>query len=583
VKALKKKLVPSLFLITLLVGLLSSGFSGNFNTASGNASGSTNNNLDSWPMFHNDLTHSGYTASTGPLTNRTLWTYQTSPILSSPTVACGIVYVGLNDGKVLALNANNGIVLWSYQTGGAVYSTPAVADNVVYFGSWDNSVYALNALTGAVLWSHKTGSYVQSSPAVDNGVVYIASYDANVSALDATTGNLLWSFRTGSGAVGSSPAVVSGIVYVGDNGGKVWALDAATGTVIWRFTAGDTVYSSPAVVEGVVYIGGDLVTDGTVYALDATSGAKLWSFSTGNLWVYSTPAIANGVVYVGSYDHLTSSNSGILYALDASTGKMLWSYPVGTEVLTSPIVANKVVYAGGAYNNFYALNASTGAKVWSYQLDGSGSHSWSSAAVANGILYVGFEEGTLFAFGSSNSTPTSTPTSAPTPTPAAQANTTVSATTGNGGTVNLVLNGNITSSQMSNVTIAVNNATTTGLFFTVTGERGNLGFSNITIPKSLMPSETTPLIFIDGVPAQNQGYTQDTDNYYVWYTTHFSTHQISIMFTSTTPSPTPPPKTTSDETNWIQIVYGIGTAAVVVSVVVGGIYLVIRGRRDKAR
>jgi outer membrane protein assembly factor BamB len=570
-KALKKKLVPSLCLITLL-SVLFSGFSCNFNMVSGNASGGANNN-DSWPMFQNDLAHSGYTASTGPLTNQTLWSYQTGPILSSPTVADGKVYVGLNDGKVLALNAGNGVVLWSYQTGGAVYSTPAVADNVVYFGSWDNSVYALNALTGAVLWSHKTGSYVQSSPAVANGVVYIASYDANVSALDATTGNLLWSYKTGAGAVGSSPAVVNGIVYVGDNGGKVWALDASTGTAIWSFKAGDTVYSSPAVVDGIVFIGGDLVTDGTVYALNAATGAKLWSFSTGNLWIYSSPAVANGVVYVGSYDHLTSSNSGNLYALDASTGRILWSYPVGTEVMTSPIVANDVVYAGGYENNFYALNVSTGAKLWSYQLNSPSTDSWSSAAVAKGILYVGFEEGTLFAFGSSNSTPTSISTPAPIPIPATQANTTVTATTGNGGTVNLALNGNITSSQMSNVTIVAKNATTTGLFFAVTGESGNLGFSNITIPKSLVHPDTTPLIFIDEVPAQNQGYIQAADNYYVWYTTHFSIHQISIMFSLTTSFPTP--TAANGQTNWLQVIYGIGIAAVAVALVVGAIYFVI--------
>ena len=123
-----------------------------------------------------------------------------------------------------------------------------------------------------------------------------------------------------------------------------------------------------------------------------------------------------------------------------------------------------------------------------------------------------------------------------TPTPATQANATVTATTDNGKTVNLTLKGNITSSQMSNVTIATSNATTTGLFFTVTGESGNLGFSNITVPKSLVLPETTPLVFIDELPAQNQGYTQDALNYYVWYTTHFSIHRLSIVFTAVSSS-----------------------------------------------
>ena len=582
---IKDNSVFLLFFVMLLSGLFCSGFAGNFKMVLGdNPSATINNNPSSWPMFQGDLMHSGYTAATGPLTNQTLWSYSTDPMLSSPTIAGGVVYVGTHTGKLLALNVSNGVVLWSFQSGGEIYSAPAIANTVVYFGSWDNSIYALNALTGELLWSYKTGSYVQSSPAVANGVVYMASYDANVYALDAATGTLLWSFRTGAGAVGSSPAVVNGVVYIGDNGGKVVALNASTGTAIWRFTAGDTVYSSPTVVNGVVYIGGDLITEGTVYAIDASTGAKLWSFPTGNLWVYSTPAVANGVVYVGSYDHSattnTGFNSGLLYALDTSTGKMLWSYPVGTKVLDSPIVANDVVYAGGYNTDFYALNASTGAKLWSYQIESSSTYSWSSAAVAGGVLYVAFEGGTLFAFGPSNPPSTPTSTAAPTPTPIKQTNSTVPATTDNGKTINLPLSGNITSTQMSNVTITTENATTTGLYFTVTGEGGTLGFSNITIPKSLVPPEATPLIFIDGLPAQSQGYTQDNINFYTWYITHFSTHQISIVFTSTQSSPNP--TGLNGQYSWLQVVYGVGAALVVVAVVVVGLYLMIRDRKGKA-
>jgi outer membrane protein assembly factor BamB len=41
-----------------------------------------------------------------------------------------------------------------------------------------------------------------------------------------------------------------------------------------------------------------------VYALDAATGAELWSFITALGWaVMSSPAVANGVVYVGSLDN----------------------------------------------------------------------------------------------------------------------------------------------------------------------------------------------------------------------------------------------------------------------------------------
>ena len=90
---------------------------------------------------------------------------------------------------------------------------------------------------------------------------------------------------------------------------------------------------------------------------------------------------------------------------------------------------------------------------------------------------------------------------------------------------------------MSKVAITTNQSnTTTTVSFTVTGKSGTTGFGNITIPISGVPYGTTPTIYIDGQPAQNQGYTQDATNYYVWYTTSFSTHQISIIFTTTSSS-----------------------------------------------
>jgi hypothetical protein len=52
----------------------------------------------------------------------------------------------------------------------------------------------------------------------------------------------------------------------------------------------------------------------------------------------------------------------------------------------------------------------------------------------------------------------------------------------------------------------------------------------MTIPKTDIPYGTGPVIYIDGQQATNQGYTQDAHNFYVWYSTQFSTHQVVIQF-----------------------------------------------------
>jgi outer membrane protein assembly factor BamB len=61
-------------------------------------------------------------------------------------------------------------------------SSPAVANGIIYVGMDDHYVYALNAKTGAKLWSYLTGNNVDSSPAVSNGVVYVGSKDGKVYA-----------------------------------------------------------------------------------------------------------------------------------------------------------------------------------------------------------------------------------------------------------------------------------------------------------------------------------------------------------------------------------------------------------------
>ena len=142
------------------------------------------------------------------------------------------------------------------------------------------------------------------------------------------------------------------------------------------------------------------------------------------------------------------------------------------------------------------------------------------------------------------STPTSTPTTTPTPTakPTATPTPTLSptpnpsivhATNDNGATVELTINGNITSTQITNFTIASNQTeATTTLSFNVTGDSGTTGFGNITIPKNTISVGTEPTLYIDGQPAQEQIFTEDSSNYYVWYTVHFSTHEILVVFTS---------------------------------------------------
>ena len=133
-----------------------------------------------------------------------------------------------------------------------------------------------------------------------------------------------------------------------------------------------------------------------------------------------------------------------------------------------------------------------------------------------------------------NPTLTSNPTITATPTPTPNPNSaTIQATTASGTTLELTISGNITSSQISDATILPNQAgDTTTLSFTITGQEGTIGFGNIIIPKSAIPYGTNPTIYIDAQQATGQGWSEDANNFHVWFITQISTHLVSIVFTT---------------------------------------------------
>ena len=308
---------------------------------------------------------------------------------SSPAIANGVLYVGGENNNLYALNATTGAKLWTYTAAGEFSASPAVANGVVYDGSSDGLVHAINATTGARLWTFTTGGVINSSPVVVNGVVYIGSDDQNLYALNAATGAKLWSHTT-QARVLSSPAVANGLVFIGGGltSANLIALNAATGALVWSFNSpiAGIMDSAPAVVNGVVYVG---IASG-FYAFNATTGAQLWSFNSSPL---TSPAVANGIVYFCGFDL-------VVHALNASTGASVWSYQADGEIDSSPAVANGVLYVATGSTplggKLIALNASTGALLWS-----SGTPSdrmRASPAVVNGLVY--FNAGnTISAFG----------------------------------------------------------------------------------------------------------------------------------------------------------------------------------------
>jgi outer membrane protein assembly factor BamB len=329
-----------------------------------------------------------------------------------------VVYFGSYDGKFYAVDVASGQLKWKFATSGerrftakhihgslpegeampdpfdCYLSSPVVSGRNVYFGSGDGNVYALDAATGKQNWKFQTGDVVHASPAIADGTLYVGSWDSYFYALEAATGKEKWKFKTGEDheiynqvGIQSSAAVADGIVYFGCRDSNLYALDARTGEKRWAYNnKGSWVIVSPAVKDGKVYFA---TSDSALfYALDAKSGAE--TFSLKSTWpTFASPAIAGDRLYLASED-------GKLRAIDLKTQKFAgefqtegslknlaaFSKPDGTPnyaaafsenfydnmvmgvnklyavgmILSSPVVADNVVYFGSTDGNLYAIH-----------------------------------------------------------------------------------------------------------------------------------------------------------------------------------------------------------------------------------
>ncbi len=341
-------------------------------------------NIDEWPNFRCDSNHSGY-ATGDILTNSALplWNYTTgAPIVSSPAIVNGEVFVGSKDSKVYCLNASSGQLVWSFATGAGVESSPAVSNSCVYVGSNDGWLYCLNKTNGMPVWVSIVGGVVVSSPLVVDNCVFVGSGKQGLFCFNAGDGSLCWKFPTAY-RVDSSPAFANGVIYVATDDFFVYALNASTGSQIWKQHTG-SVSSSPSLVDGYLYIGSN---DGYICSLNSSNGEKVWSYQTQGC-VVSSPAVAYGCVFVGSDDNN-------VYCLNMSSGAKIWQSSTGYWVDSSPVVFSGNVYVGSEDYRIYCFNASTGKRQWSWA---TGDFVDSSPSIVNGVLYFGSCDGRIYSF-----------------------------------------------------------------------------------------------------------------------------------------------------------------------------------------
>ncbi|HEY9076717.1 MAG TPA: PQQ-binding-like beta-propeller repeat protein [Anaerolineaceae bacterium] len=272
-------------------------------------------------------------------TGKIIWKVKlASKITSSPVLAQGLLWFGLQDGSILAISHLDGSTQYSFGTTAPIYAPPLVTPELIYCPSSDGVLYALTYPKPAISWAYKTGSALRSSPNLYDGKLYFGSANGRLFALNAQDGTPFWQYGIlTQGAVESQPIVFDGRILFGSSDGRVYSLSAQTGGEYWRFSTPDGVFASPLILDNTVYIAS---IGQTLAAADFLTGDTLWEITTSNALLHK-PLIDGQILYY------TTTADPHLFAVDIQNGRSLWDLDTGDWIAASPILAQENLVLAG--------------------------------------------------------------------------------------------------------------------------------------------------------------------------------------------------------------------------------------------
>jgi outer membrane protein assembly factor BamB len=201
-----------------------------------------------------------------------IWVYeQAVPALtlrgtSAPLIVDDKVITGFANSKLTAISLNEGKLLWETPIAEPrgrtelerlvdISGEPRLADGIVYVASFQGRIAAVDADSGRLLWARDMSSY--SGPDVDEQAVYVTDAQGAVLALDRRDGRTLWKQDKLHARGVTAPAAYGDYIAVGDFEGYLHCLNREDGSFAARVRVDDKgILAPPVAADGTLYVSG---------------------------------------------------------------------------------------------------------------------------------------------------------------------------------------------------------------------------------------------------------------------------------------------------------------------------------------
>ncbi len=232
-----------------------------------------------------------------------------SEIRSQAVLDSGQVFVRTGDGKLSALDASSGEILWTVTrrvpalslTG---TSRPIPAGDLIIAGFDNGKLVAFERSNGSTAWETTIGSPrgrteierlvdLDGQFVVRDGVVYISSFQGNLAAVTGSTGQVIWSRDFSSS---QAIAIDQEALYLVDDRSHLWSVDRRTGSSFWKQDVLNARKITAPAILGDRLVVGDLA--GYIHILRRSDGMLMGRVQPFDSRYFSQPLNQNGTAIV---------------------------------------------------------------------------------------------------------------------------------------------------------------------------------------------------------------------------------------------------------------------------------------------
>ena len=183
------------------------------------------------------------------------WEFESKSFIhSSPALGDNIIVFGNDKGELLAVNYDNGKLLYRKIIGNPFFCGVTIRDGIAYTGNDNGRLYSVEIKSGEIKWEFNSGARIIMTPAMKDNTIFIGNLNGDLYAVNKSNGEQIWKTKT-EGLLDATPLITGNSIILPNLNEEFYLIDPGTGKIKKTYSLDGRVKLTPLIADSTLFIG----------------------------------------------------------------------------------------------------------------------------------------------------------------------------------------------------------------------------------------------------------------------------------------------------------------------------------------